>query len=250
MKVTEITCNGVCDLDISHAYISLCASVVRDKQPKSSEKLFNRLLTESIGNKASRVLEFIPCAIYSKHIGMYDSCQKFGFYQGGMYYTNARELLNLGFSVADMLRFVDFTNYRVFKCEAPYFIYGHVSTHTQLTTVSHSQRYSKCDKGYWKPKECANIDQGVWDIGVGEMWGQALITQLMKDNGVTRKEVFDRGRDMLQNRVFTIGGYTNNPNAWDHFIKQRLDSHTQLETREFAMLLSDALNAKQSYKDE
>jgi len=63
----------------------------------------------------------------------------------------------------------------------------------------------------------------------------------MKKCGVTRKEVFDRGIDMLQNRVFVIGGYTNNPNAWGHFLEQRLDNHTQLETREFTMLLDEQL---------
>ena len=59
------------------------------------------------------------------------------------------------------------------------------------------------------------------------------LTNIMKKAGITRKEVFDRGVDMLQNRVFVIGGYTNNPNAWGHFLEQRLDKHTQFETRVF-----------------
>lgn len=47
--------------------------------------------------------------------------------------------------------------------------------------------------------------------------------------------------DMLQNRVFTLGGYTNNPNAFPHFLSQRLDSHTQLETRDFTKLIANII---------
>lgn len=221
-------------------YIATLSSVVRDKQPKSAEKLFSRLLKESIGDKASRVLEYIPCTIDNfKTSGIH--LQLFGFYDvKGYYYTNARELLNWGWDLENVLKAVDFTHYKVFKCEAPYFIYGQVNTHNQLTTVSHSQRYAECARGYWMPPE-VNISQGSWDKMIPITTPNNL-KALMKQQGVKRKEIFDRGADMLQNRVFTIGGYTNNPNAWQHFFKQRLDSHTQLETREFASMLFDYKN--------
>ena len=64
----------------------------------------------------------------------------------------------------------------------------------------------------------------------------------MKDAGVTRMEVYARGKDMLANRVYTLGGYINNPNAWVHFLNQRsLDKHTQLETRKLASMIADLL---------
>ncbi len=242
MKVEQITpkSNSLEDLQ---DYIAELSSVVRDKSPKSAEKLFNRLLKESVGDKASRVLEYIPCHIPFKPLEV--NGQQFGFVDGGIYYTNARELLNWGWTLEDVLKTVDFTHYKVFKCEAPYFIYGQISTHTQLTTVSHSQRYAECDRGYWMPPEvethlvenlCSNDPQGEWDILI-KMKSPIELKESMKRYGITRKEVFDRGADMLQNRVFVIGGYTNNPNAWEHFIAQRTDSHTQLETREFVNLL-------------
>ena len=228
------------DLDM---YISDLSSVVRDKEPKSAEKLFGRLLKESVGDKASRMLEFIPCVIDSSvPMQNLDStnnvAQFFGFFNEGNYYTNARELLNWGWSMKEVREVIDFTNYQVFKCETPYFIYGQVSTHTQLTTVSHSQRYADCDRGYWKPKE-VNMPMEQWNTCVSTFRPNEL-KELMRKHGITRKEILDRGVDMLQNRVFVIGGYTNNPNAWGHFLEQRLDSHTQLETRLFAEAI-DAL---------
>jgi len=108
-------------------YIAELSSVVRDQSPKSAEKLFNRLLTESVGDKASRVLEYIPCTIeFSEAFSLiYDlECevvQLFGFTVEQKYYTNARELLNWGWDMKDVLDSVDFTNYAVFKCETPYF---------------------------------------------------------------------------------------------------------------------------------
>ena len=49
-------------------YLSVCASVVRDKDPKSPSKLWNRLLTESYGNTASSSIGFISKETYDKLI--------------------------------------------------------------------------------------------------------------------------------------------------------------------------------------
>ena len=241
MKVERIVCKSNNLVDIQE-YIAELASVVRDKNPKSAEKLFNRLLVESVGDNASRVLEYVPCKIYNS-VFTEGYSQFFGFVQEDYYYTNARELLNWGWSLDDVLCSIDFTNYKVFKCEAPYFIYGQVSTHNQLTTVSHSQRYADCNRGFWKPKEVTKISQVLWDDLILDLSPNEL-SQLMRDSGITRKEVLGRGSDMLQNRVFVIGGYTNNPNSWGHFFKQRLDKHTQLETREFVGELQNEYNNK------
>ena len=140
------------------------------------------------------------------------------------------------------LEVVDFSYYRVFRCVTPYFIYGQLSTHNQLTTVSHSQRYAKSDRGYWKPPELDDVGQDVWDEGVARKWRPMELQALMRNNGIVRKEVLDRGKDMLQIRAFTIGGFTNNPNAWDHFIAQRSDSHMQYETRVFVEYFIASLN--------
>ncbi len=245
MKVEQITPKSNKLKDIRE-YIAEVSSVVRDKQPKSAEKLFSRLLTESVGDKASRVLEYIPCTVACSDNDevinlVAQSNQIFGFFTKDGYHTNARELLNWGWGMQDVMKTVDFTNYVVFKCETPYFIYGQVSTHNQLTTVSHSQRYADCERGYWCPPEIEDVSQDAWNHLV-ENAKPCNLTAFMKNNGVVRKEVFDRGRDMLQNRVFTIGGYTNNPNAWKHFLLQRMDKHTQLETQEFANILHDRID--------
>ena len=250
MNALEVLPKGTSQADLE-GYIAELSSVVRDKSPKSDSKLFKRLLTESIGDKASRVLEFIPCKINGT------ACkakidQKFGFYVKSYYFTNARELLNWGWSMEQIIKCVDFTNYKVFKCVTPYFIYGQLSTHTQLTTVSHSQRYAECDRGYWIPERVntyLNNNTHYDETDKTEWWNdyvedappkelKAFMKNICKE---PRKEVYDRGADMLQNRVFVIGGYTNNPNAWEQFINQRTDKHTQLETREFVKTMGEIL---------
>lgn len=244
MNISELKPRSTSQDDLE-VYIAHCSSVVRDKSPKSAQKLFKRLLTESYGGAASRVLEFIPCTIDKIDL---THGQFFGFAQDKKYYTNARELLNWGWSLKNVLKTVDFTHYKVFKCETPYFMYGQISTHTQLTTVSHSQRYGICERGYWKPDEI-KMTQKEWDAYV-PTHSPIHLQSLMKDGyGIVRKEIWDRGADMLQNRVFTIGGYTNNPNAWQHFIEQRTDKHTQLETRKFAEEISKLLHPQEENND-
>lgn len=234
MKIIDFTPKHIKTLKDVERYLAECVTPVRDKSPKSPEKLFNRLMTESIGDKPSRVLEYIPCVVRMSKVFRADmSSQTFGFIKDKKYHTNARELLNWGWSIDNVLEVIDFTHYKVFRCVTPYFIYGQLSTHTQLTTVSHSQRYAKSERGYWMPPEISGISQAQWDEGVAVKWRPMELQELMRKNGITRKEVLDRGKDMLQMRAFTIGGFTNNPNAWDHFIDQRSDLHTQYETRNF-----------------
>ena len=243
MSHVEVVPEGTSQENLE-SYIAELSSVVRDKSPKSASKLFKRLLTESIGDKASRVLEFIPCKIQDTSVKSTIN-QRFGFYVNEHYYTTARELLNWGWGMNEVLKCVDFTNYKVFKCVTPYFIYGQISTHTQLTTVSHSQRYAECDRGYWLPESVIDYFSGIQESQIQGWWTafinnkspkelKAFMRDVCKE---PRKEVWDRGADMLQNRVFVIGGYTNNPNAWEHFVKQRTDKHTQIETREFVKQL-------------
>jgi len=235
-------------------YLADCVQVVRGKEPKNLEKLYNRLLTESIGDMPSRVFEYIPIVIpYSKInkqvLAKTDTeyTQVFGafkYVEGVQHlYTNARYLLSIGVPMGEIEPYINFKDYKVFRCTTPYFIYGQVSTHTQLTTVSHSQRYSKSNLGYWKPKEIS-YTQDVWNEIVVTSSKENLV-EIMKNLGVVRKEVYDRGTDMLQYRSFTIGGYTNVPTAWKHFIAQRTDSHTQKETQILATQLNELIYGKE-----
>lgn len=219
-------------------YLADLAGVVRDKEPKNASKLFERLMKESVGNKPSRMFEYIPCKIHNSSVHTTQS-QLFGFkiYLNEAsweynYYTNARELLNWGWAMEDILDAMDFSNYTVFKCVTPYFMYGQISTHNQLTTVSHSQRYTDSQRGFWKPPE-VKFSQEKWNYLIRHVKTPTELEALMKSFGIKRKEVYARGADMLQYRAFSIGGYTNNPNAFQHFDAQRTDSHTQKETREF-----------------
>jgi len=242
MKVEKIVPKSTKLKDLQE-YIAELSSVVRDKNPKNSKKLFERLLTESVGGTASRVMEYIPCSLPQNEMGV-NIPQLFGFFdENRQYYTNLREVLNWGWTMKDALKTVDFTNYAVVRVEAPYFLYAQASTHTQITTISHSQRYATCDRGYWCPPEIAkNFKQEFWNSLCVNAKPSNLQT-FMRDAGITRKEILDRGRDSLQNRVYIFGGYKNNPNAWQHFFEQRKDdNHTQLEMRELATLMYEELN--------
>lgn len=228
-------------------YLADCASVVRGVQPKDNDRLFARLIKEGFGDTPSRMFEFIPCVLGMGDfmLSLNQADQHFGFFSktDEAYYTNARELLSVGVSWNDVIRVVDFTHYRAIHVVAPYFLYGQASTHTQITSVSHSNRYTDSSLGYWMPEEA----ERVW---THDAWGDMVenktpvqLKQYMKDDlGVTRREVYARGSDMLQYREFTLGGYLNNPNAWPHFINQRAkDPHTQREMRELASMIEGVL---------
>ena len=47
-------------------YLADCSSVVRNAQPKDNNRLFQRLIKESFGNKPSRVFEYIPCKLINE----------------------------------------------------------------------------------------------------------------------------------------------------------------------------------------
>jgi hypothetical protein len=232
-------------------YLADCSSVVRNTQPKDNNRLYDRLLKESFGHKASRMLEYVPCVLHAASIRRAMN-QYFGFRVDDKYYTTARELLNWGWSLDTILPFIDFTNYKVVKVTAPYFLYGQASTHNQITSVSHSNRYTKANLGYWHPPEYKDyyFTEAYADRTEEECsksWNDFVETTSLRDLedfmkrelGVIRREVSARGADMLQNRVYTLGGFTNNPNAWEHFINQRMkDKHTQLEMRQLAVLIN------------
>ncbi len=137
-------------------------------------------------------------------------------------------------------------------------MYGQASTHNQITSVSHSNRYTDADLGYWIPHEIREYyetrgkDFGIeyseerlqldWNNRV-ETTPPYMLEDIMKKQGVKRREVYARGRDMLAYRVYTLGGYTNNPNAWPHFINQRFrDSHTQKEMRDLAAMIEEVIS--------
>lgn len=228
-------------------YLADCVSVVRNAQPKDNERLFDRLMKESFGGKPSRVFEFLPCTIYIDSLPL-RAQMVFGFmdWDSGLYRTNARELINWGWKWELILKAVDFTDYQAVKVKAPYFIYGQMSTHTQITSVSHSQRYTDAGLGYWMPEEVEReLDQDEWNSVVLSYSPSALKEVMKETYGIKRREIYARGADMLEYRVYSLGGYTNNPNAWPHFINQRgHDPHTQKETREVAEMIEEALKCQ------
>ena len=232
------------------AYIAKCSSVVRNKDPKDNDRLFDRLLKESFGATASRVLQYIPCVLNtSEHL---DMTKLYGFYADvfqykcHVYHTTARELFNWGWTLEEILPTIDFTHYKTVRVTAPRFIYNQLQTHDNVTSVSFSARYSDNPLGYWYPPEFVKYHEATldgWDDLV-ENTTPALLKTFMKDTlGIPRKEVYNRGADSLEYVVFTLGSFTNHPHYWEHFLNQRaFDSHTQKETSEVANMIKDVIS--------
>ena len=240
MKVEIIKQPTVITSESLMQYLADVSSVVRGSQPKDNERLFKRLMKESYGNKPSRLFEYIACAIpYT--FDVLNTCELFGFRVKDTYCTSARELLNWGWSWKQVIEYVDFTHYRAVRVTSPRFIYNQLQTHTQITSVCFSARYSDQTAGYWKPDE-VEMSKIVWDAVV-DTSSPLELRCYMKDNcDIKRKEIYNRGADSLAYVTYSLGGWMNSSNSWEHFINQRaFDSHTQLETREVAKMISELL---------
>ena len=207
-------------------------------------------------NSPSSVFSFIPLKLNRNGVEksiIGKDIQLFGFFKGDSYFSNMREVLNWGWNYIDALQYVDFSNYKVVRAMAPYMCYQQIRTHSQLNAVSHSARYTESDLGYWMPEEYLPFQKKHGYMEPQESWNDfvqnntpAMLKAFMKHTlGINRREVYARGSDMLQYRVFSLGGYTNNENAWPHFIRQRAyDPHTQLETRLLCEMISDTIGVK------
>jgi hypothetical protein len=228
----EITANSIKE------YIGKCTSQVRGVLPRNNDKLFKRLCTEAYGDTASRVLEYVPIVIPIERVNVYDFNKKFSFYKNGNYYTNLRNMINCKHKLEDVIHLIDFTEHRVIRVVAPLFVVNQMITHTQITSVMHSNRYTQSNYGYWYPKEFEGFYIGNGNLQ--DAW-KSIVRSTDPDNlesfikhtlGVKRREVHARGSDMLEFREVVLGGYKNYPLAWEWFINQRTkDKHTQLETR-------------------
>jgi len=238
-----------------YRYIADVSGVVRDKEIKNPEKLFNRLTTEAVGGKASSVLAFVPVVLdrnknqefaYKSLNKIYKSrfVHLFGFInnENDRYHTNMRELINISCAVDEILPHIEFVCYQAYRAIVPYFIFQQLRTHTQVNFLSHSQRYTDVDYGYYKPEEI-DMTQEEWNIKVENTTPNEL-KEFMKENGIKRKEIYARGIDMLKYRPFTIGFNTLNPNSWKHFKNERSTPHTQAETREFVAQLKELAENK------
>ncbi len=237
-------------------YLADVCQVVRDKDIKNPHALTDRLLKESYGNKPSSVFAFVPCVVNGNEANVFlgdrDFTQPFGFFEKNTanYHTNLRELLNLGLDFEYALTFVNFTHYKAFTARVPYFVYQQIRTHAQVQFLSHSARYSEVDYGYFMPDEVKTDYDNRYELSDEwklEQWNNIVecvetpksLKKYMKKAGVKRKEIYNRGADMLKIRPFSIGFNTLNPNSWEHFYSQRaLDSHTQLECRTFVKELA------------
>jgi hypothetical protein len=206
-------------------YLADCVQVAT----QDSNELFNRLMKESYGDKPGRVFECVPCSVSIHNTKLpvvlnHDVLQTFGFGLGHFYYTNARELLNWGWSWNEVLGVIDFTDYRAVMVVAPYFIYSQFSTSNQITSIPSRNQHTTAGLGYWMPPEVEEHLSALgydaedqWNVIV-ETYSPSKLRSYMRRKGVMRREVFALGSDMLAYKAFALYGDTCNPNAWPHFI--------------------------------
>lgn len=253
IEVTLLNSPEVITKEAIYSWIADTIYPIRGVQAKKPELTFERLLKESYGNSASRVMEYIPCKLL--HMVSKNPIKYYGFGYDSHYYTTGRELFNLGHDLDTILPMIDFTHYKAVRVKAPRFVYNQLQTHTNVTSVSFSARYNDGSREYWYPAEFFKYraqkgqSNGIYNQYQKE-WNRIVenstpiqLRSFMKDElSIPRKEVYNRGADSLEYVEFTLGSFTNHPHYWEHFLNQRAeDSHTQKETREVAQLIKKVL---------
>ena len=252
------------DGDIAE-YLAKVTQVVYDKDEPSSypDRLLTRLAKESYGDTASHVLSFVPCILKGGDYDYFNTLKEntspiildyYGYEaitptapneQETIYVTSARELLNVGFSIEQVAKVVDFSYFRTVTMVMPNFAYAQLRTHSKVVMLQQSNRYTTSKYGYWYPPEFAdyylsNSNVSRYEMTSQEYWDNMVehstpteLTAFMKDELGVKREVYSRGRDMLQIRVCSLGFDMLNPNSYQHFINERMrSSHTQQATRE------------------
>lgn len=193
-------------------------------------------------------------------------------------HTNARTLLKAGYNYEDIpsIPTWEVDNYKAVRITCPYFIWAQLMTHTALSKISQSDRVSGTDE-YWLPDDIINkfysldnkqIEDVEWlikfgnyfqneteeDFRLGLLGGilatipQERVQQLFKDMGYPR-EIWSRAPYYFKMKTFIMGGWRNDPHAWDNLFLERgvfpdrwKKTWVQKETQEVAMMIEKIVN--------
>jgi hypothetical protein len=194
----------------------------------------------------------------------------FSYLDGDMLYTNMRALLSAGVQYKS-IPYSYVTNYKIVEVKAPYFVFAQIRTHGKLSQVAVSERVVTEDE-YWLPEgalhkvrttltskhieelklncigcdKCRYGDRIDGATTIKELVDIFLELPIKKVQAILKiagyhKEVYDRWPNHLKMKRWIIGGYTNDPKQWPHFLLEReayedkFTSWVQETTKEVAM---------------
>ena len=230
--------------------VALVGGACRNVTIKNSEKFYKRLLTEHNG-KPSEIFQFIP---YEKHLNSknypisenyFNNFYKFGHLKDGHFYGNIRNIIYKNiFNDKSLFNKKPSKEFVVFKIKIPYMIVDHLRRHKLLTSAfseNWQSNRSKHKKDYFYP----NID-----INNENDWNDILefgsVSNLSQMN--IRPELTNKGEFGLRYVTGWIGGWMNDPYAWDNFFEVRLNKPTQKETMLLADIMFEMLKHEYNYK--
>jgi len=193
----------------------------------------------------------------------------FSYLENGFLYTNIRALVNAGVSY-DLIPYSYIDNYEVVEVKAPYFAFAQVRTHGRLSQIAVSERVVKEDE-YWLPEgtlhnvrttltskyikelnlNCIECTECMYGKRINACTTTKELTDIFLELPIAKvqkilkiagydKELYDRWPNHLKMKRWIIGGYTNDPKQWSHFLLEReaypekYKSWVQEATREVA----------------
>ena len=191
-------------------------------------------------------------------------------------HTNIRACLNAGIPY-DKIPHTPVDNYRVVKVKAPYFVFAQIRTHGRLSQIAASERVITEDD-YWLPDDvlvkvrtslttehieelklncvgCDGCKYGTRIHGattISELADIFLELPVKKVQDILKlagyhREIYNRWPNHLKYKTWIMGGYKNDPKAWQHFLLEReaypdlYSSWVQEQTKEVACAIASVL---------
>lgn len=263
-------------------FVTSLAAISRGKdKSKTPLKTFNRLKKEAEGATASRPMEFLPVALSGKKLGniigdvssahVLNKVLRYSYLDDNeIVYTNARALLNAGvayknipFNTKEELKW-----FRAFRVKVPFFVHGHLNTHTAISKEAQSDRIS-VQGDYWLPSDLAkrvleqkglpkkltrDIESSASVSSGFRKWmlntaSQNEVQAFLKSVGYGR-EIYSRAPYYFKYKEFVMTGWENDDATFRHLVREREGlpevhkSWVQKETAEVAVALAKILNYK------
>lgn len=200
----------------------------------------------------------------------------FSYLEKNILYTNLRALINAGILYED-IPYTEVFNYRAVEVKAPYFVFAQIRTHSRLSQVAVSERVVT-ENEYWLPEDIISrikdkLDNSFIDINNLDCigcenckYGKRLLNSRILEDVVDifldlspkkvrailkhlgyHKEIYDRWPNHLKYKTWIMGGYTNDPKAWGHFLLERevfpdiCNSWVQTETKITASAIGEVI---------
>lgn len=250
----ELIDSSTANLDLEHRqkFLADCASVCRGKECSSNPKVtYERVMKESFGGKPGRPAEFIP-VVTDYDFFIDDRFVNFS-YDDSLNYSTLR---NLDYSFNKFNTPDKVADFKVFKLNLPMFVWAQIVTHTQISTMSQSDRICEVHD-YWLPTDLIerlnNSDEVLgYDVVLQKhtkekflfeminSFPQAEVQAVLRRLGYHR-EVYSRFPYYAKYKTFMMAAWNNNPLTYQHFINERTTPHTQKETREVALAMKRLL---------